>query len=155
MLKQVCPRGLSYPVIDCSEVREMIRMRPHTRTQCQDGNQCPECIEPPHSGSVVGPASTSASTVASASSTSHSGTPTTSDPFVAPTGTVSRVSRLTSLTAANRSLLSTSVNSTSSQANLSDAEKRAMLFIELPVEILMKILNYMSFKEISHLRMVS
>jgi len=30
-----------------------------------------------------------------------------------------------------------------------------MLFIELPVEILMKILNYMSFKEISHLRMVS
>ena len=133
-------------------------MRPHTRTQCQDGNQCPECIEPPHSGSVAGPASTSASTAASASSTGHSGTPTTSDPFVAPTGTVSRVSRLTSLTAANRSLLSTSANSTSSaisQANLSDAEKRAMLFIELPAEILFKILSYMSFKEISHLRMVS
>ena len=38
---------------------------------------------------------------------------------------------------------------------LSDAEKRAMLFIELPAEILFKILSYMSFKEISHLRMVS
>ena len=32
---------------------------------------------------------------------------------------------------------------------------RSILIVELPAEILVKILNYMSFKEISHLRMVS
>ena len=32
---------------------------------------------------------------------------------------------------------------------------RAMLIVELPAEILFKILSYMSFKEISYLRMVS
>lgn len=38
-------------------------------------------------------------------------------------------------------------------SNSSDVA-RAMLLVELPAEILFKILNYMSFKEISHLRMV-
>ena len=129
-------------------------MRPHTRTQCQDGNQCPECLDQP-------PSPSQASSAASAGTGTQTAS-TTSDPFVAPTGTVSRVSRLTSLAAANRSLLSTSGNSTTgtslsnttANSNLSDAEKRAMLFIELPAEILFKILSYMSFKEISHLRMV-
>ena len=55
-------------------------------------------------------------------------------PFLAPIGIVSR---------------------RASTSKKGETEARALLLVELPAELLYKILNYMSFKEISHLRMVS
>ena len=138
----------------------MSRMRPHTRTQCQDGNpnQCPECCETPsgltsapesdpHSGSTSGGNNDSAGSGPSAgpSSASNTGSDKTgNDPFVAPTGTVSR-------RAASTSVIPTSKQASQPQQG---SDQRALLLVELPAEILFKILSHMSFKEISHLRMV-
>jgi len=184
----------------------MSRMRPHTRTQCQEGNQgnCPECKETPllqnnssnnsstnlqnnitpisgtnnagaaggsggssaacHSGTTRATASIASSSSGSSgystsSSTSSGSTGTSnSDPFVAPTGTVSRRSStcgfLTSHHGKSRLSLQGGLTLGAAAASNGDAT-RAMLIVELPAEILFKILSYMSFKEISYLRMVS
>lgn len=117
----------------------MIRMRPHTRTQCQDGNQCPECRD---TGPVAGSSMALSSTLATVSTATASATTASSgDPFVAPASVGSR-----------RSLVQPG---TSKNIGDGEAVKRATLLVELPAEILFKILTYMSFKEISHLRLVS
>ena len=54
----------------------------------------------------------------------------------------------------HQSKSSQSQGSSLSFAVASNGDARAMLIVELPAEILFKILNYMSFKEISYLRMV-
>ena len=115
----------------------MIRMRPHTRTQCQDqpqGSQCPECREP-QTTSTQPP-----------TSDPRSGLPTKDDPFLAPISTVSRGRPSVSGT-------STASYHIDNGASIGSA-KRVLLLTELPAEILFKILSYMSFKEISHLRTV-
>jgi len=142
----------------------MMRQRPHTRTQCQDqqqGNQCPECREP-----ACPPAGSSSSNIPPVQQTGTS-TQTTSaftggeglaggflaipkdDPFIAPISTVSRGR-------ATVSVSSTSGFSLPNEAGGGSSNKiRVTLLTELPAEILFKILSYMSFKEISHLRTVS
>ena len=141
-----------------------MRQRPHTRTQCQDqqqGNQCPECREPacPPAG---GGSNSIPSQHTSSPSTSVTSTQTTSvfagggglggsaipkdDPFIAPISTVSR----------GRATVSVSSTSVSLPNEAGGTSKiRVTLLTELPAEILFKILSYMSFKEISHLRTVS
>jgi len=111
-------------------------MRPHTRTQCQDqpqGSQCPECREIPTQSTSTQPPT--------------SGLPTKDDPFLAPISTVSRGRPSVSGT-------STASYHIDNGVSLGSA-KRVLLLTELPAEILFKILSYMSFKEISHLRTVS
>ena len=113
----------------------MSRMRPHTRTQCQDqpqGSQCPECREIPTQSTSTQPPT--------------SGLPTKDDPFLAPISTVSRGRPSVSGT-------STASYHIDNGVSLGSA-KRVLLLTELPAEILFKILSYMSFKEISHLRTV-
>jgi len=171
-------------------------MRPHTRTQCQDGNQCPECKDPPQNSSnhnstlqnnfstisgtnnaesaggsslasYVSGASSSVQSArfdASGASSTSVGASNLDDPFVAPKGTVSRRSATSgsgifsmsgSSMFAFTSHQSKSSQSQGSSLSLANGDARAMLIVELPAEILFKILNYMSFKEISYLRMVS
>jgi len=164
----------------------MSRMRPHTRTQCQDGNQCPECKETPllqnnssnnsstnlqnnitpisgtnnagaaggsgggssagcHSGTTRATASIASSSSGSSgystsSSTSSGSTRSDpSDPFVAPTGTVSRRSStcgfLTSHHGKSRLSLQGGLTLGAAAASNGDAT-RAMLIVELPAEIL-------------------
>jgi len=100
----------------------------------------------------------------SGASTSSFGTSSLDDPFVAPKGTVSRRSATSGsgiFSMSGSSMFAyTSHQSKSSQSQgsslcLANGDARAMLIVELPAEILFKILNYMSFKEISYLRMVS
>jgi len=167
-------------------------MRPHTRTQCQDGNQCPECKEPPqpqnstnlqnnfsisgtNNAGAAGGGSSLAGWVSGsglpvqtasrfgfgegssgASSSSSVGISNLDDPFVAPKGTVSRRSATSGSGIFSMSGSSTFAYTSHQRSSLSlNGEARAMLIVELPAEILFKILNYMSFKEISYLRMVS
>lgn len=124
----------------------MMRMRPHTRTQCADGNQCSECRGSTedvsgNSSSFVVSANAAASTATSASNslTNGASSSNSNDHFVAPSSTTVVTRR-----------------SSNPASKAFDANgNRAVIFVELPAELLVKILNYMSFKEISQVRLVS
>ena len=132
-------------------------MRPHTRTQCTDGKDCTACskgLPAPgthdadlgslkagqHGHYVTGAPGLSANNHSSAGTnqgSSSSGGGQNGSPFIAPTsGPIRRSS------AAKGNLKGTGDN-------------RSIPVVELPAEILVKILNYMSFKEISQVRLVS
>ncbi len=127
-------------------------MRPHTRTRCQDGNQCPECRDTPGANSSHSSSGGGAEGPSSSTSNAASG-----DPFVAPTSTATRRSSApvpsTSKTGHQGNALAT-VKSSEVMNNTSGVVKRAVLLVELPAELLVKILNYLSFNEISHVRLV-
>ena len=124
---------------------EMIRMRPHTRAQCQDAEPesgcCPECKDP------------TPQTNPTSSTTTTSGQASKDDPFKEPPIVSTKVSRSRAATATASTSASQFSDGVLSSTNSS--VKRVLLMTELPAEILFKILSYMSFKEISHLRIVS
>lgn len=122
---------------------KMIRMRPHTRAQCQDEPEscCPECKE------------STPQTNPTSSTTTTSGQASKDDPFKEPPIVSTKVSR--SRAAAATASTSASQFSDGVLGSANSSVKRVLLMTELPAEILFKILSYMSFKEISHLRIVS
>ena len=125
-------------------------MRPHTRTQCTDGKECAECSPSGSEGSnqallsQLGGGLQGLSTAGTISSGSVT--------FITPT---SGPLRRSITKAADAAAAAAAAKATSNAASASHLINRAILIVELPAEILVKTLNYMSFKEISQVRLVS
>lgn len=138
-------------------------MRPHTRTQCTNGKDCAACSKGlptqgfhdadagssknGHQGHYLtgAPGLNSNNQGSSGNSQGHGGPGINGvqngSPFVAPSSGPLRRS-LTGATKGN-------------SKGMADVGNRSIPVVELPAEILVKILNYMSFKEISQVRLVS
>lgn len=127
-------------------------MRPHTRTQCTDGKDCSACnpglaaAGPPFDGEAAAGTAKSAPPHPGSSASHYPSAPPAAagcsggSPFVAPTSGPLR-----------RSL----THAAKSQGHVKSGGDRSIPVVELPAEILVKILTYLSFKEISQVRLVS
>lgn len=157
-------------------------MRPHTRTQCQDGTRCEECQKPATASSASVSLNTTPSSSCSSSPNSsvcddepkklgpsealnleklegfphHPLLPETNAPngfMLDQTGTFLVPSPIQRPKA--RSVTSSLSTVSELGGNSRNAPKRDILLVELPAEVLIQILRYLPYSEISHYRTVS
>ncbi|TRY69569.1 hypothetical protein TCAL_07637 [Tigriopus californicus] len=156
-------------------------MRPHTRTQCQDGTRCEECQKPGPSSNPVSLSTTPSSSCSSSpnSSVCDDEQPKKLDPpealnleklegfphpllpeTIAPNGFMLDQSGTFLVPSPIQRPKARSVTSSLSTVselggNSRNAPKRNILLVELPAEVLIQILRYLPYSEISHYRTVS
>ena len=152
-------------------------MRPHTRTQCQESgsNQCEECREDQSTASTAAYHGSASATAAQAdqegggpngqnagngtqananASTLGGNNGSGMNASAKDTDSLFAIPSSASMRFRHRSSMASNMSSVSAAANASNPN-RAILLVELPAEILVKILSYLSFNEVSKLRMVS
>lgn len=141
-------------------------MRPHTRTQCQENgtSHCLECCQPANNTGTANALSSGTVALRDANQNSNdnnigngisNGSTRNGDPsdpdsllFAVPFNFMS------SRTGSSTNFVSRTFSSNMSSVSNAPCPDRDILLVELPAEVLVKILGYLSFKTISEIRMV-
>lgn len=116
-------------------------MRPRTRTQCQDG---PAPAQPGGADAAAVPASSSGATEPPASKDDAV--------FAVPAASATRRAIPNGSVASSKASVA---GSTTSSTDSGPQSSREILLVELPAEVLVKVLGYLPYNNVSGLRMVS